>query len=404
MAKRRGRGEGSLSQRGPNTWRLRVYTGDDPVTGRPIQASKTVKAADKRGALKALREFVSEVEDGDRPLTGPDVRMDDLFDKWLPHLERRGRAKTTLLTYQTIVNVHLRPAFGHIALSNLTPHDIDSYYLAAQQRGLADRTIRQHGFILSSALAQAVDWGWRADNPAHRAHPPERPRETPKPISPEQVNQLAEACRADIDFGTALMLGALTGARRGELCGLKWSDVDWETGTLLIERQRLPLKGGDQTVPFTKNKEARRVALGPAGMALLYAYNEALDERAEAFGITRPNDGWLISYDCGHTPIRSKTLGAMITALGKRLGMRVTTHSLRKFAATQLTGLTDVRTAAGRLGHNPEVMLRVYAGWLPERDRAAAQQLERVLGIDGSNDSNDVAFVTNVPFRASTDA
>lgn len=370
--KRRGRGEGTVEQRGPNTYRLRV---SDPATGR--QVSRTVQAADKRGALRELRAFAIEVSEGNQPKTGPAITMGALFDAWLPHLVRRGRSRTTVLSYEVIIRKHLRPSFGSMPLANLTAHDIDNYYLVAQERGLAARTIRLHGAILSGALKQAMDWGWRVDNPASRAHPPGKPKDNPKAPSPEQIRQLVAACDADLVFGTGLLLGALTGARRGELCGLRWSDVDWVTGTLTIERQRLPLGAGDETIPHTKTKTPRTVALGPAGMALLGSYSEALGFRVP----DRP-DGWLLSYDGGHTPIRSKTFGGKITALGKQLGLPVTTHSLRKFAATQLVGFTDIRTAAGRLGHDPGIMLRVYAGWLPERDREAAVQLERVLGID----------------------
>lgn len=377
MVKRRGRGEGTVEQRGPGTWRLRAW---DPATGR--QVSKTVRAADKRGALKELRAFIAEVSEGNQPKTGPLITMGVLFDAWLPHLERRGRAKTTLLSYEVIIGKHLRPALGDTPLAKLTSHDIDSYYLAAQGRGLAARTIRLHAAILSGALEQAVDWGWRTDNPASRAHAPEKPKDNPKAPTPEQVRQLVAACEADIVFGTGLMLGALTGARRGELVGLRWSDVDWAAGTLTIERQRLPLKGGDETIPHTKTKVPRTVALGPAGMALLGSYSEALGFRVP----DRP-DGWLISYDGGHTPVLSKRFGALVTALGKQLGMPITTHSLRKFAATQLIGFTDVRTAAGRLGHDPGVMLRTYAGWVPERDQEAALQLGRVLGLPDTKES-----------------
>jgi integrase len=149
----------------------------------------------------------------------------------------------------------------------------------------------------------------------------------------------------------------------------------------LIERQRLPLAGGERTCP-PKYGQVRRVALGPAGLELLSRYRRATEERARALGIVPAEDGWLLSYDCGHTPWPPRTLGARVARLGRAIGEPVTTHVLRHFAATQLVGAgVDVVTTARRLGHSPEVMLRVYASFLPERDAEAARQLEAsVLG------------------------
>ena len=75
-------------------------------------------------------------------------------------------------------------------------------------------------------------------------------------------------------------------------------------------------------------------------------------------------------------------LGEKITALGKAIGAPITSHLLRHFAATQLVGAgTDLRTSAGRLGNSAEIMMRTYAGFLPQRDLEAAKELERtVLG------------------------
>jgi hypothetical protein len=181
----------------------------------------------------------------------------------------------------------------------------------------------------------------------------------------------------NIQMATAVILAAITGARRGELCGLQWLDVDWDMGILRIERQRVPVTGGDATVP-TKTKQVRRIALGPGGLEVLRRYSAALDERAAALEIKRPANGWLLSYDCGCTPMRAKSLGAKITGLGKAIDAPVTTHLLRYFVATEMVGAgVDPRTAAGRLGHTPEMLLRVYASFLPQRDLEAAPGLER---------------------------
>jgi integrase len=381
-AKLRGRrGDGSLSERAPGVWRLRVFAGTDALTKRPHQVTRTFRGT-KTGATKALREFVAAVtaDSGERQAAPPSRHITVralLEDEWSQHLKRLGRAATTLETYAIVVSTHLVPGLGNIPLAKLTPRDIDHYYATKAEAGMAPATIRQHGAILSSALSLAVDWDLIPTNPCAKAHLPEKAPSTRNAPSQAQVRKLVDACGDDVDLATAVILAAITGARRGELCGLQWLDVDWDMGILRIERQRVPVTGGDATVP-TKTKQVRRIALGPGGLEVLRRYSAALDERAAALEIKRPANGWLLSYDCGCTPMRAKSLGAKITGLGKAIDAPVTTHLLRYFAATEMVGAgVDPRTVAGRLGHTPEMLLRVYASFLPQRDLEAATGLER---------------------------
>jgi integrase len=184
-----------------------------------------------------------------------------LEDEWSQHLKRLGRAATTLETYAIVVSTHLVPGLGNIPLAKLTPRDIDHYYATKAEAGMAPATIRQHGAILSSALSLAVDWDLIPTNPCAKAHLPEKAPSTRNAPSQAQVRKLVDACGDDVDLATAVILAAITGARRGELCGLQWLDVDWDMGILRIERQRVPVTGGDATVP-TKTKQVRRIALG----------------------------------------------------------------------------------------------------------------------------------------------
>jgi len=159
-------------------------------------------------------------------------------------------------------------------------------------------------------------------------------------------------------------------------------DVDWGEAKIRFERQRVPGKGGDRTMPLKGRDggDAKTLSLGPGGVAILRCYWDALLVRAAELGIEPDTRGWLLSYDCGHTPMNAKRLGDAITALGKRAGLPVTTHYLRYFAATQMVGAgVDVRTAAGRLGHTPEMLLRVYADFMPSRDLEAARGLEGLV-------------------------
>jgi integrase len=178
----------------------------------------------------------------------------------------------------------------------------------------------------------------------------------------------------------ALFLLVVTGARRGELCGLKWSDVDVEHSSINIERQYLPGGGGLYIAPLKSETGAedgaRTVHVGQPTIALLERYGEL--QRALT---GREPDGWLISYDGGVTPMNPKTLAALISSLAKRSGLDgVTTHTFRKVTATQLIASgADVDSAARRMGHTTQVMFGTYVKGADDRAVAAAEALEARL-------------------------
>jgi integrase len=390
---RRRKGSGSVQETAPGVWRVRVFVGQDPVTRSPRQVERIVRGG-RKAAERKRDELAAEVKAGVYgEKRGTAQRVSDLLQVWPDHLERIGRTQVTVESYKGIIANHLGPALGKVELRKLTALDIDRYYTAKGIAGLGAGSIRMHGAILSSALGQAVKWGWIAANPCSGATLPQRPPSTRKSPGVDGVRKLIEQAGQDIDLATAVILGALTGCRRGELVGLQWPDLDRVAGTINVQRARVPVVGGDLTVA-PKGKASRRVAIGALGVAVLDRYAAALAERASILGIARDvgdrpagalgdRGGWLLSHDCGHHPVRAKWLSAAITQLGRDAGVPVVTHELRHFAATEMVGAgVDVATAASRLGHSPEMLLRVYAHAMPSRDVAAAKMLE--LGVLGA--------------------
>ena len=121
--------------------------------------------------------------------------------------------------------------------------------------------------MLSSALSQAVRWGWIDRSPADRAQPPTMERtELQVPTTDEVRALLARATTRHERWGMLLSLAVLTGARRGELCALRWSDVD---GNSIRFRRSLYRAGIERGEKSTKSGRERRVNLAPGGKALL---------------------------------------------------------------------------------------------------------------------------------------
>jgi integrase len=371
---------GAKRKRREGVWELRVYVGRDPVTGKEKQVSKTFHGT-SRDADHALRDLVERYEGS--PSDGFGATFGQLLDRWLEECERLDLSPTTLRTYKAQVKQTIRPALGKVLLSRLTPKHLDTLYGHMKTEGLSPKTIRNHHAIISSALHQAVRWGWLRENIAERAKPPRVPQRSVRPPSVEAVRIVIEAAEErDPRLAQLLMLAALTGMRRGELCALRWTDVDLDTRVLDVSRSLVVVSKG-VAEKSTKTDRSRRVALDDVATALLVRHHAQVDDWARQADTTVPNDSFVFSHAVdGSKPFRPDNVTGFFTRVRDSVGLPdVRLHDLRHFTATQLIGAgVDVRTVAGRLGHSdPSVTLRVYSHVIEERERAAAAIMGRVL-------------------------
>jgi integrase len=176
------------------------------------------------------------------------LTVDQYLDRWLAHIRTSLRART-VARYTALLGDHVRPHVGARPLKQLTPLEVQAIYdrLAISGRrdgkpgGLASQHILAVHRCLHRALQQAVTWRLVAHNVATGATPPPRPHRKVVALAPEQVALLLDAADHTPSpwLGPWTMLAAATGARNGELCGLKWADLDLEAGTVRF-RQASP--------------------------------------------------------------------------------------------------------------------------------------------------------------------
>jgi integrase len=373
-------GGGSMTERSQGVWRLRVYVGDHPLTGNPRQVQRTFRGGEK-DAAKELAKFVTESTQGRLSHIGATVGQ--LLDRWVVHIESLGRTPSTLRGSRSRIERAIRPALGNMPLSRLGPADLDRCYAAWTAEGLSGATVRSYHATLSAALHQAVKWGWIERNPADRATPPSPRGPVMSPPAPADVNRLHAAAEAtDPVLATAIALAALTGARRGELAALRWSDVDLASGYLTIARS-INVVDGVTHESGTKTHQIRRLALDELGAKILrdrWKYQADLSERA---GSPLVDDPFVLSYQAhAGIPVNPDTISHRFAALAARLGINSRFHDLRHFSVTTLIAAgVDIRTVATRHGHAQATMtINRYAHALPASDREAATVLGRALG------------------------
>ena len=276
------------------------------------------------------------------------------------------------------------PDLGKLPLRRVTTQRIDAYYASlTRERGLSPASIRHVHAVLRGALGQAVRWGWISSNAAASASPPKlRRREITPPPMHATRNLLEAADVHDVDFGAVLRVLVATGARRGEVCGLRWSDVDVAGGTVTIRRSVASVAGGT-VVKETKTHAARRIAVDAETLDALERRRERARKLAEACALTFDPHGFVFTSEPdGSRPLHPDTITGGFQRLCQRAGLSgVRLHDLRHLHATQLLAAgVPVRTVSGRLGHaNAATTLNVYAHFLEASDRQAADVIAGLL-------------------------
>ena len=392
---------------GSNTYEVRVHVGRDPVTRKVRQVSRTV-----HGSIKAARaersRITTEAAGGEHEVKKwRDVTLGQLLDKWLTD-GKPGRSPWTLDGYRRKIDHAIRPALGDVKLRDLTPETVDGWYRKLGRAGTSPATILHYHRILAAALHQGVKWGHLAGSPTDKATPPSAQRHQLTVPPPERVRMLidlAAKSRAP-EFAAVITFAALTGMRRGELCGLQWGDVDWATSIVMVRRAIWQTKGAWGTKD-PKSHQVRRLVLGPDSLGVLAGRRRRVEELATTADIDPPGDGAYIfgpdfDWDRPLLPaavtlafsrlcrkaeapalgrLRETKLEATRTDLlsAEQWGYRF--HDLRHYTATELFRAGHhPRTVADRLGHrDPALTLRVYTHDVPELAARAAADIESTL-------------------------
>jgi integrase len=376
---------GTLREKYPGIWQVRFDSGRDPVTGLRRQLSRNVRGS-KRQARQALNALVAEAESGRR--VGTSGTFEQLSTRWLALIEN-DLSPTTLRTYKNLLSKRILPALGDRAVSSIQTVDLDDLYRGLTKRvGLSSSTVRQIHAIVRRAFRQGVLWGWIANNPAANATPP---RLTKADLSPPDVDQVGELLRAanvrDPEFAHFVHIAATTGARRGELCALRWSNLNTNLKTLTIERSIIEAPGG-RIEKDTKTHANRRIALDNDTLAVFEAQRHIALERASLIGERVSADAFVFSREPdGSAPWTPGSVTKRFAMIREELGydnMRL--HDLRHFAATRLMAAgVPVRTVSGRLGHaNPSTTLSVYSHFVEASDQEAASVVGKLVSSSKS--------------------
>ena len=368
--------------------------------GKPQQKTKGGFPT-KKAAEKAEREILSRVDSG-RQIGGSSPTLAEyLTEIWLPkHHQLMNLKASTYESYKMQILVYINPNIGHLRTDEIRTQQLESFYIQLQNSGrrknrkdgtktLSGKTVRDIASVIHKALKDAVRLSLIAFNPSDSAL---KPKVLPSDVdfmTPLNLIKYVASIQGH-RYGPVLQLVALTGMRRGELLGLSWKDVDFNTGKINIHRTRI--RAGNQTIfDSPKSKKSKRIIeIDLHTMQRLQAWKIAQTKERLALGETWSDTENLVVTDpTGSAPSMSAFDRMFKKTLRDADLLAMKFHSLRhSYVIAALRNGGALKAVSERVGHaDSSITQRIYNHVIEGDDRELADSTALfLLGLDKTFD------------------
>jgi integrase len=385
---------GSLRQVGDNVWELRVVLGRD-ADGRVRHRYARVRGT-KRVAARALEDLTAEVRSAAEPVVearspwDSETTLNAAFEAWKQN-GWQDLSPSTVRRYESIWSVHVADSIGKTCISKLGSYELEAYFRRLKTAGLAESTVRQTRAILNRTCRLARRWsGGVLPNPvADTELPSWNLHESGDVRAPEHSEVLAVLAAAedeDVRVATFMRVVTATGTRRGEACAVRWSDVDFEQATVVVDESIVAATGGAIVKAPKTRASVRRLTVDAGTLSALRRLREEQVALAGACDRDLGVAAFVFSFaPAGEVPPYPDVMSHAFDRIRKRAGVskEVHLHSLRHFQATAIDGVVSERQKQARLGWATVQMARHYTDAVGEEDRKASDHVGDLL--DGAS-------------------
>jgi len=383
---------GSIIRRGKSSFRLCVSSGFDS-DGNRIRHIKTIRTNSRKEAEIELARFIAEVEDPQyvRPSK---MKFREFTNKWLAEYAMPNLSERTIWGYQKHLEIRLIPYFGNMVMEQITPFVIQKFYNSLRRDNerkdgktgkLSEMTIRQIHLFLSSLFEKAVKWQFISVNPIKRVDAPKVKKQNYSVYDTPQLDIAFEIIDKEaLKYKLIFTLAAICGLRRGEVLGLRWSDVELTKRKLNINQVSQYIK--DKGIIFKKPKthNSQRILSIPEPLIGLFEeYRIEQDCLKKQVGSLWQNSELLFTQWDG-TPMFPDSISKWFYRLVKKNKLpHLCFHGLRHTSASIMVSKgIDIKTVSGILGHaDIQTTLNIYAHVLETKKIEAADKMADLIKL-----------------------
>lgn len=375
MAKKRANGEGTIRQRKDGRWEG-LYTVN--------YKRKSIYGKTQEEVRKKLNKILNDI-DNNIYVEDSKITVGEWLNTWLYDYKKNTVKQKTFEGYETLVRVHLIPAFSKIQLKKLTVDHVQKFINAKVKDGLSSRTIRYINTLLHGALKQAVNNGLLVRNVSEAVVLPERKQKERKFLTADEQNRLINSLK-DEQQGFILLFALSTGLRRGELLALRWSNYDTEKRYISIKENLSRLKGedGKSHLTFTTPKTAsskRTIPLLPDISKMLNEHRHAQTVKRFKAGQLWEDNDLIFCTDFGK-PIEPRNLHRVLERACDNANIScINIHALRHaFATRALENGIPLKVVSDILGHSSISMTAdIYSHVSVETIETEMQKLSQIF-------------------------
>ena len=383
-----------------NSYEIVVSCGYD-INGKQICRRMTYKPEPNMTARQIEKEvqrqavlFEEQCQNGTAPTDGK-IKLADFVPIYLENAKHR-LSPVVYEKYSRMLEICIIPMLGHLKLKDIKPIHIQRFVDSLQDREthldgtdgkLSPSTVRRYYTMVQSVLHSAYKLGLIGVNPADsdRITLPKIEEQTTEIFTDAELTQLLDCLESEpLQFKLLIHLAINTGCRRGELVGLKWSDINYTTGILTVSRSNYKLTGDTEIKSkTTKTGKSRNIMLPSYCLAMLRQFKAEQAQTQLLLGDRWQGENWIFTQADGK-PMYPTTPTQSFSKFLKRNGLaHKKFHALRHTSATLLlSNGTNIKNVASRLGHSQLKTTNRYVHAVEQAEREAANTFETLLNTN----------------------
>ena len=370
-AHRRGHNEGSIRQRADGRWEALVTL--------PHGKRKSYYGRTRAEVQHKLVAGLKARQDG-LPLPNEKQTIEQYLSRWYEDVVMTTTRPSTSASYGRYLHLHILPEIGRLPLARLTPQDVQALMNRKLAAGLSPRTVQYMRAILRRALGQALKWRLVPYNVAAMTDSPRVTRPEVQPLSPDQARVFLDAARNHRLYALYAVALAI-GLRQGEALGLRWPDVDLDTGRLTVRAALQRVNGKLQLVEPKTARSRRTIALPAVAIEALRAHHVGQLEQRMSSKIWQET-GLVFTTTVG-TPLDPRNVTRQFQKLLAQAGLpHQRFHDLRHACASLLLAQgVHPRVVMETLGHSQiSLTMDTYSHVMPSLQREAADKMDAIFG------------------------